>query len=198
MRQFVVISHDVSPTADISLADLPGAGRLDVLCRALNSALFLSHDIRDDVRVHLIVADTYTLRFDGATLRGLHPDERSIAARIDAALDVAEDAIGHQPVEASPGVSVYRMDTAATLSMLADTQPVYWLTATGTPLPDVSIPSDAAFVLSDHRDFTAADTAVLEDTATERLTVGPRSVHGHHAITIVNNFLDTAGYTEYS
>lgn len=197
MRQFVLLGHEAPTEPGISLDDLPGAGRLDVLCRAVNSALVLSHDLRSDVEIALVIDDTYTISFAGSSLRNLHPDERTIASRIDGALAVAEEAIGHQPVEASPGVFVYRMDTAATLTTIAEDRPVYWLTAAGRPLPDVTVPSEAAFVLSDHRDFTDTDRQLLEETAEQQVSVGPRAVHGNHAITIVHNYLDTAGYTQY-
>jgi tRNA (pseudouridine54-N1)-methyltransferase len=49
MRQFVVVGHDAPTTDDFSLDDLPGAGRLDVLCRCITAALLLSHGIRDGV-----------------------------------------------------------------------------------------------------------------------------------------------------
>ncbi|MEF8821408.1 MAG: tRNA (pseudouridine(54)-N(1))-methyltransferase TrmY, partial [Halovenus sp.] len=35
MRQFIVHGHAVPPTAEVSLDDLPGAGRLDLLARCV-------------------------------------------------------------------------------------------------------------------------------------------------------------------
>ena len=85
MRQFIVLAHELSADAEINLDDLPGAGRLDLLSRCVTSALLCSHDIRENVRVHLVV-DGYLVSFDGETIRGLSPDERSTAARIRRAL----------------------------------------------------------------------------------------------------------------
>jgi len=98
MRQFVVIGRGVPTDPDaVSLSDIPGAGRLDLLCRCVAAGVFLSHGIREQVRVHLVVADELTISFDADTLRHLHPDERNIAARVRDALDARQDAIGHMP-----------------------------------------------------------------------------------------------------
>ncbi|TKX76746.1 tRNA (pseudouridine(54)-N(1))-methyltransferase TrmY, partial [Halorubrum sp. SD626R] len=120
MRQFVVVGHEVPTDPDaISLSDIPGAGRLDLLCRCVSTGVFLSHGIRENVRVHLVVADELTVTFDADTLRHLHPDERNVAARVRDALAAKPDAIGHMPADVSPGVELRRMGLDATLDRIA-------------------------------------------------------------------------------
>jgi tRNA (pseudouridine54-N1)-methyltransferase len=198
MRQFVVVGHDAPTTPDFSLDDLAGgAGRLDVLCRCVSAALFLSHDVREDVRVNLVLDDTVTVVFDGATVRRLNPDERSTAALVRGALEDRAEAIGHEPVEASPGVSLYRLGFAATLDRLADEGAVVQLHEDGDPVVDRPTPGDPVFVLSDHREFTDDEAALLDDVADERVRLGPRALHANHAITVAHNYLDTGGFERY-
>ncbi len=198
MRQFVVTGHDAPTTPEFSLDDLPsGAGRLDVLCRCLNAAFFLSHAIREDVRVHLVLADTFTIAFDGREVRRLNPDERSTAARIRGALEQREEAIGHIPAEASPGVSIRRVGFEQTLRDVAEESTVVELHEHGTPVVDVTPPENPAFVLSDHHDFTDGEADLLSELSDERVRLGPHAMHADHAITVAHNYLDTAGYTEY-
>ncbi|ERH03048.1 MAG: hypothetical protein J07HN6_00369 [Halonotius sp. J07HN6] len=197
MRQFIILGHDAPTTADFSLDNLSGAGRLDVLCRCVGAAVFLSHGIREAVRVHLVLGDAYTLRFDSDTLRRLYPDERTIAARIRDALGQREDAIGHQPAESSPGMELYRFGFESTIDAVADDGTVIQLHAEGTPLPEASPPSDPVFVLSDHEDFTARETELLTERADQRLRVGPETLHADQTITVTHNWLDTVGYSEY-
>lgn len=196
MRQFIVLGHNAPTTPEFSLDDLSGAGRLDVLCRCVGAAVFLSHGIRDSVRVRLVLSDEYTLRFDSDTLRRLYPDERTIAARIRDALEQREDAIGHMPAEVSPGMELYRLGFEATLDDASDGTLVQ-LHAEGTPLPEASLPDDPVFVLSDHEDFTDSEADLLADRADQRLRVGPETLHADQTITVAHNWLDTAGYTEY-
>ena len=198
MRQFVVIGHDAPTTPDFSLDDLAGAaGRLDVLCRCVTSAFFLSHAIREDVRVHLVLADEYTVTFDGSELRRLNPDERSTAALVRNALEEREEAIGHVPVETSPGVSLTRRGFEATLDDVARDGTVVQLHEDGDPVVDVAPPTDPVFVLSDHHDFGTDEAARIEAHAERRLSLGPEPLHADHAITVAHNYLDTDGFERY-
>ncbi|MBC9986695.1 MULTISPECIES: tRNA (pseudouridine(54)-N(1))-methyltransferase TrmY [Haloferax] len=198
MRQFIVTGHDAPTTPDFSLDDIAGgAGRLDVLCRCVNSAFFLSHDIREDVRVHLVLGNEYTVRFEGSELRRLNPDERSTAALIRKALEKREEAIGHMPAESSPGVSIRRMDFETTLEKAARDATVVELHEDGDPVVQVEPPENPLFVLSDHHDFTDEEAELLAAAADERVRLGPEILHADHSITVAHNYLDTAGYSRY-
>jgi tRNA (pseudouridine54-N1)-methyltransferase len=197
MRQFIVVGHDAPTTSDFSLDGLPGAGRLDVLCKCVTSALLVSHDIREDVQVSLVLDDALTIRFDGATLRGLHPDERSTAALIRTALEQREEAVGHMEVETSPGVFLSRRDFATTLSDAASDGTVVELHEDGTPVVDVEPPENPVFVLSDNRDFTDGEAEHLASVADRRIRLGPRRLHADQAITVAHNYLDTGGFRTY-
>ncbi|MEF8885912.1 MAG: tRNA (pseudouridine(54)-N(1))-methyltransferase TrmY [Haloarculaceae archaeon] len=197
MRQFVVVGHDAPTTPDFSLDDLAGgAGRLDVLCRCVSAALFLSHDVREDVRVHLVLADELTVVFDGSAVRRVNPDERSTAALVRDALEERREAIGHVPVETSPGVSLYRFGLATALDRLAD-ETVVQLHEDGDPVVERPVPTDPVFVLSDHRDFADSEAELLAEAADDRVRLGPRALHADHAITVAHNYLDTDGFERY-
>jgi tRNA (pseudouridine54-N1)-methyltransferase len=198
MRQFVVSGHDVPTTPDFSLDDLAGgAGRLDVLCRCVNAAFFLSHAIREPVRIHLVLADAFTVTFDGGDLRRLNPDERSTAALIRTALEHREDAIGHMPADSTPGVSIRRLGFEPTLERVAERATIVELHEDGDPVVDVEPPAHPAFVLSDHHDFTAREAELLAERADRRVRLGPELLHADHAITVAHNWLDTQGFTRY-
>ncbi len=195
MRQFVVLGHEVPLTGDFSLDDLTGAGRVDVLCRCVNSAFCLSHAIREDARVWLVVQDEFTVRFEGSDLRNLNPDERSTAALIRGALDEKDGAIGRMEAESSPGVSIFRRGLAGVLDELDGT--MLALHEEGEPIVETEPPAEPAFVLSDHRDFTAHEAELLAERADRRVRLGPERLHADHAITVAHNWLDTGGFAHY-
>lgn len=197
MRQFVILAHEVPLTGSFSLDDLPGQGRLDLLCRCLADALLVSHGIREDVSVSLVLADECTVRFDGDSLRGLRPDERSTAARIRDALVQRDEAVGHVPVETSPGVYLTAKGFEGTIDALPDATALYQLHEDGDPIADANVPADAVFVLSDHREFAEGEESVLADRRVRRLSVGPAAIHANQAITVVLNWLDTDGFESY-
>lgn len=198
MRQFIILGHDAPTDASFSLDDIAGgAGRLDVLCRCVNSAFFLSHAIRSAVRCRLVLNDAFTIRFEGRELRRLNPDERSTAALIRNALEQRENAIGHMEAETSPGVYLSRLGTEETITNAADEGTVIELYEDGQPVGAVDPPTNPVFVLSDHNDFTGAETELLEKIADQRVQLGPERLHADHAITVVQNYLDTDGFAQY-
>ncbi|WP_231185260.1 tRNA (pseudouridine(54)-N(1))-methyltransferase TrmY [Haladaptatus sp. DYF46] len=198
MRQFIVLGHDAPTTPDFSLDDLAGAaGRLDALCRCVNSAFFLSHDFRSDVRLFLVMQDELTIRFEGSELRRLNPDERSTAALIRTALEAKSEAIGHMEAESTPGVFVSKRDFETILSEASGKATVVELHEEGRPVVDLEPPEDPLFVLSDHGDFTDEEADLLAEASDARVRLGPSLLHGNHAMTVAHNYLDTDGYADY-
>ena len=91
VRYFVITGHKAATTGDFKLDDIcGGAGRMDILCRCVNSGFFLSHDLRKDVEVYLVLEGgddaPKTVRFSGADMKYLNPDERSTSSLIRNAL----------------------------------------------------------------------------------------------------------------
>ncbi|WP_225335230.1 tRNA (pseudouridine(54)-N(1))-methyltransferase TrmY [Halomicrobium urmianum] len=195
MRQFVVVGHDVPTTPEFSLGDLTGAGRLDLLARCVTAGFVLSHGIREDVRVHLVLDGEYAVHFEGSELQGLNPDERSTAALVRTALEDREEAIGHVAAETTPGVSISRRDLAAVLDDAGGT--VLRLHENGDGVAGIDPPDDPVFVLSDERDLTDEEAALVDERADRCVSLGPRAIHADHAITVAHNYLDTDGFSEY-
>jgi tRNA (pseudouridine54-N1)-methyltransferase len=201
MRQFLVLAHDGPTDPDFSLEDLPGAGRLDVLCRCVTSALLLSHGIREDTRVWLVLGNSCSVRFEGSEIRRLNPDERSTAALIRGALEECEEAIGHMDAESSPGVFVSRRGLEGVLDEMesqgSEENTFVTLHEDGMPVTDLDPPTDPIFVLSDHRDFTAEESELLAEKGDERVRLSPQKLHANHAIAVAHSYLDTAGFERY-
>ncbi|MFB6104817.1 MAG: tRNA (pseudouridine(54)-N(1))-methyltransferase TrmY [Halobacteriaceae archaeon] len=195
MREFVVLAHAAPTDPGFSLDDLAGAGRMDLLCRAVSAAVFTSHGIRSAVRVHLVVQDAVTITVDSDSLRNARPDERSIAGLLNAGLAAAADAIGHQPADAAPGVTVRTRGLELTLAAIE--APVYALHEDGTPVDEVEVPADVAFVLSDHVEFSEDEQATVAAVADETVCLSPKVVHTDHAVTLSHHWLDTDGYTRF-
>jgi len=186
MRRFVVLGHEAWTTPDFNLNDLPGsAGRMDVLCRAIGAAFFLSHGLRHDVELILLLQDKVQIRLVGDRVRRLNPDERSTAAILKHALErLAED-----EVESSPGVFVRAGDLPSILDRLyqVGAHPVV-LHEEGTPIETFDIPTEPAFFLSDHLDFSESDERTLADVP--RVSLGRQALHTSQCITIVHHLLD--------
>ena len=74
VNRFIVLGHRAYTTGDFKLDDIcGGAGRLDILVRCVNSAFFLSHDLRKDSEIYLVLEGgtdaPKTVRFYGPDMK---------------------------------------------------------------------------------------------------------------------------------
>ncbi|MDD1707673.1 MAG: tRNA (pseudouridine(54)-N(1))-methyltransferase TrmY, partial [Methanoregulaceae archaeon] len=179
MIRFAVLGHLAHTAGDFSLNDMPGgAGRMDILCRCVNTALFLSHGMRRDVEVFLILLGPpnppRTILFSGEKVRYLSPDERSAGSLIKKALNVpASDEFR----ESTPGVYVRR----GGLRELFAGYPFVLLDESGTDVRIVSaLPGN--YLLSDHLNLTEEE--IKETGELPVYSVGPKALHADHTITV--------------
>jgi tRNA (pseudouridine54-N1)-methyltransferase len=188
MTIFAVIGHLAATTGGFNLNDMPGgAGRMDILCRSVNTSLFLSHDLRRDVTVYLLLLGgteaPKTVMFSGEKVRSLNPDERSAGALIKKALELP---VGEEFRESTMGVFVRR----GGLSRLLREHRFAVLDECGEDITKaVSLPE--AFLLSDHMDFTQEEQELTKRFP--RYSVGPKILHADHTITVLLNVLDRQG-----
>lgn len=191
MKDFLIIGHK-AVTAPFSLNDLPGAaGRMDILCRCVNAALFLSHDLRRDVRVFLVLkgepSPPKLIRFEGSAVRYLSPDERSAASLIKKAL---EKNVQDFWTESTPGVSIRKGDLDELLKEI-DKKFIY-LREDGEDLHAKKFEEhfDLLFVLGDHLGLTGDEEKIIEGYDPEIVSVGPLSLHADHCIVLLHNEMD--------
>lgn len=191
-RAFVVVGHTQPTTPDFTLNDLPGgAGRLDVLARCVTSAFCVSHGLRTDVEVFLAVRDRVVIRFEGAHLKRLNPDERSTAALIKHALAALRAGQRAGWARSTPGVSARFGTLKSVLEELkARGFTLYVLDERGRDVRAAELDEPVAFVLSDHRNFTPDEEALLQALKLPKLSVGPVVLHADQCIVLVHNELD--------
>ena len=100
-RRFVIVGQKATASPEFSLTDIPGtSGRLDVLLRCLRAALLVSHGLRRDTVVYLVLLGgplaPRVLRVDGRHVRFIRPDERMLAITVQKAL--ARSATDAEPI----------------------------------------------------------------------------------------------------
>lgn len=189
MRRFLVVGHKASTDPGFPLDDLAGAaGRMDLLLTAANAALLVSHGMRRDVEVGLLLLGPPDpprfVRLAGHSLRSWQPDLRSDAAILRKALDAASR------VERSVAPGVYGSRATFEEALDALGPAFVYLKEGGRDIREVSLPVDATYVLSDSLDLSAPEEAALAERAPIVVGVGPLSLHADQAIAIVHNELD--------
>ncbi len=193
MRYFVITGHKAVTTGDFKLDDIAGgAGRLDILVRCVNSAFFLSHDLRKDVEIYLVLEGgddaPKTVVFKGAELRYLNPDERSTASLIRNAL--LKKVQPGEEIRSSPGVYNTRMSFADVLEKLSKVGSFVYLKEDGVDCRDYEFPENPIFVLGDNQDPTTEEEEILQSYSPDKICIGPYSLHADHCMIIVQNEVD--------
>ncbi len=191
-RTFVFVSHTVPVDGAWGLDDLCGeAGRVDVMCRALQSTLFLSHDLRQDTHAVLFFATDprkpTAIRFDGGKVNRLNPDERSTAARIRNALQARHEDPWWNRVEDGIEMAPFSL---AELAAELDGTPII-LHKDGVALEETTLPPNPVFVLGDHLPLT--DDEMAPFAAAQRVSLGPVWYHGNHVASILHHRMDRGG-----
>ena len=194
VRYFAVVGHRAMNKGKLPLNDLAGgAGRMDVLIRAVMSSLLTSHGIRENVEVILHLqggpGPNRRLKFVGSELRGFHAEERSVAGLIAKAIREPMPAIG-QWIERTPGVYDGGGQLSQTLKEWKDFDIIrldadaerLWKSGANIPTTSVSNPQTIAFILSD-------DQPLNTEEGLPR-SLGSTWLQGHHAIALCHFLLD--------
>jgi tRNA (pseudouridine54-N1)-methyltransferase len=197
MRRFVLIGQKASATPDFSLDDVPGtSGRLDVLLRCVRSALLVSHGLRRDTLVYLVLygggrAPPRSVRIDSRVASYMRPDERTMAGRVRAMLATKAEGDGFAAERqgmavADGGLEVVLADLGAGAS--------YVLDEAGADIRDEALDLESpVFFVGDHLGFDPELRARLDASGARSIRVGPVSLHADDAIAIVRNELDRRG-----
>ncbi|MBI2389068.1 MAG: tRNA (pseudouridine(54)-N(1))-methyltransferase TrmY [Deltaproteobacteria bacterium] len=207
MRRFVVIGQQATAAGDFLLIDVAGtSGRLDVLLRCLRAALLVSHGLRRDTVVYLVLLGgpraPRVVRFDGSAIRFVRPDERSLGVMVQKALEAGLEGCGF--VEIRSGLAVAEGGLDAVLADLpravrAVEAPsagasAYVLDEGARDIRDAEIDlREPVFFVGDHLGFDDGSRLLLAAHGVTRLGLGPVSVHAEDAITLVCNELDRRG-----
>jgi tRNA (pseudouridine54-N1)-methyltransferase len=194
-RKFAIIGHRAQSTGKLNLNDLAGScGRIDVLARAVNTGLFLSHGIRNntDVTLHLQGGDgpIRRINFDGSKIRGLRPDERAIAGQIGKVLNQPIPPIGLYP-SISEGLWHSGGGINHTINEWKnDNVRIFVLDANGVKFdPEIHQSNSVGFLLSDDKPFNENEIEYMEGL--ERISLGDTWLQGHACISIIHHHIDS-------
>lgn len=190
MRTFVVIGRTARADAQVRLDDLAGtSGRLDVMARCVRAALCVSHGIRTNVIVHIVLMGgtrPVTVRIDGARAKFIRPDERALATTLIKAVSRHEtDSEGF--IEQRNGIAVAwgGLDAA-----IADARGQQFILEEGADDLRPASDGDGVFFVGDHLGFASEVRDKLAAIGVRPVSVGPVSLHSDDVVTLVSNELD--------
>ncbi|MDD1731150.1 MAG: hypothetical protein CG440_182 [Methanosaeta sp. NSM2] len=197
MRTFVIVGHKATTSPNFSLEDIPGtSGRLDILCRAATAAFVISHGIRKDASVYLVLLGgeaPKTILLHGESLRHLNPDERTTAALLKKALALPAT---ERWAMSTSGITVRLGGLPELLEDFKGADLVY-LKEDGPDIrgmEGISSAGKTVFILGDHTGMTEEEEELMGRAGARTASLGETSLHADHCIVILNWMLDSNAF----
>jgi tRNA (pseudouridine54-N1)-methyltransferase len=190
MPEFIYYSKSAVTAGNFIKDNLMEAGRMDIAINVIISAFFVSHDIRKDVKLHLI--------FDGPPTPPLHilieyhPDlplsKKDVAGLIKRILYKAPKEKG-KTTNPLPGCTVEKKSFEVLVEELsAEGKNVFLLDKRGKDIRDLKFEGNEVFVLGDQDGFPDDKKHLLKRI--DKITVSPRILFASQVLTIVHNEMD--------
>ncbi len=189
MRTFILYARKARTDEKFSLEDLPGSGgRMDLVARFVSSALFLSHSVRTDTTVHVVLngppKPPVTVTFYGSEMRRVTVDERSIAIWLQKALEKMGD-LGN-------GI-VAEKKSFQQLVKLHAKNPIYILHEKGKPLFETKLEPEPVFIIGDHLGMPPKDEKFAQRYAKAKISLGVKSYLASSVVSVLNWACDNEG-----
>jgi len=195
MREFILFAHK-AVTSDFSLNDLPSAGRMDLVCRCISSALFISEAIRKDTSIHVVLngppSPPKTISFFGNEIRNLYPDERTIASFIKNALRKKLNLKGKEEILVFPGLKISRKSFEDLIKERKEKHLIY-LHKDGKDFREFKFKENPVMILGDQKGLDKKLEKFLDRFKAEKVSLGKVEYLASSCISIIHNELDRRG-----
>lgn len=179
MRRFLLKASRAA-TGDFSINNIPGAGRMDVVCRSITSALWLSDKLRDDTIFFALLEGKPNgpklLTFNPLKMKRFYPDERNIASHIRLALLGKQKSIKIENISFKDFINQTKSQ-------------IIVLDKYGEDIKRVYIEDDVLFILGDDKGLDVDDMNFLKDKSI-KVSIGKKNYLASQVISIVQNELD--------
>jgi tRNA (pseudouridine54-N1)-methyltransferase len=189
MREFIYYSRNAVTAGNLIQDDLMKAGRMDIVCNVIIQAFFISNQMRDDVKLHLI--------FDGPPTPPRHLvlesnsqmpiSKKDIAGLIKRMLYKSPDAEGL--AEIFPGAKIEKKSFEKLVKELdSDGKEVLLLDEKGKDIRELKLKGNEVFIVGDHDGFPSEKKKFLKTI--DKIAVGPKTLFASQVFTILHNEVD--------
>ncbi|TRZ54200.1 tRNA (pseudouridine(54)-N(1))-methyltransferase TrmY [archaeon] len=187
MRTFILYSRGW--TKPFSEKDLPGAGRIDIACRCVSAALFVSYTVRRDTRIFISLnggEKPVALCFDGQ-IRKISPDERSIGLWISKTL---ANTFTKEWKRTDNGILYAQKSFEEILEEVKKEKcDFYLLDEEGKNIEETEIKENPAFILGDNAGIPEKEKALAEKFS-EKISLGETSYLASSCISVLHWICD--------
>jgi len=188
MREFIYYSGRARTSGNFDTSELMQAGRMDIVCNVIISALFLSHKMREDVHLHLIFMGQPTppRHLEFVSNKELPISKKDVAGLIKVMLYKCREG---ERREIFPGCFVEKKSFQQVIKELeSDGKKILVMDKKGKDIRELKKNEieNAVFVVGDEEGFAKKEIKRFKS----RISIGPEIYFASQTLTILNNELD--------
>ena len=188
-REFIYYSRNAVTAGNMIKDDLKKAGRMDIVCNVIISVFFISNEMRDDIKLHLI--------FDGPPNAPRHLvlesnkempiSKKDVANLLKRLLYKCKEV---EKREIIPGCFIEKKSFEKVIKNLIEQNvKLFILDKNGENIRDIEIPKDCGFIIGDQDGIPKKEMKNLKKYL-EKVSIGPKTYFASQVVAVVNNELD--------
>ena len=195
VREFIYYSQKARTTGNFG-DDLMKAGRMDIACQIVIMSFFISHKLRNNVKLHLIFngppdAPKHIEMFPGKAF-GEDSDhdisKKDVAGLIKKLLYKYKPGINNEVMK---GYFIEKRGIIDFVNKLLDEdKEVFILDKKGEDIREIKIGKNPVFILGDHDGIPKLEMKRLKKMDIKKISVGDEMYFASQTMTIVQNELD--------
>ncbi len=205
MRTFVYFSGTARTSGNFNVNNLMKAGRMDIVMHTIIHAFFLSHKLRENVKLHLVFYGAPDppkhIEMHVKTNRGVPKTGKNVGS-----LDISKKDLGNlikkilykhkegKKTEVLPGCFVEKKSFLKVIEeLIEEGNEIFILEKKGKNIREAEIPEQSVFIIGDHRGLPKKELRRLKKVG-KTISVGPQTYFASQVVTILNNELDLRGF----
>ncbi len=189
MREFIYYSKNAVTAGNFIKDDLKSAGRMDIVCNVIISAFFISNEMRDDVKLHLILdgQPTPPRHIVLESNKDMPISKKDIAGLIKKMLYKSPDKEGLK--EIFPGCSIEKKSFEKLVYDLNDEgKNILLLDKKGKDIRNLCINGNEVYIIGDQDGFPKDKSKLLKKI--DKISVSPKVIFASQVFTIIHNEID--------
>lgn len=192
MRNFIYFSGTAKTSGNFDVNNLMTAGRMDIVMHVIINTFFVSHSLRDDVKLHLVFygQPDPPKHIEMQVKPETNLSKKDVANLIKKILYKYKE---KEKAEVLPGCFVEKKSFLNVVGgLVSEGKKIFILGKRGKDIRNVKIPEESVFVFGDHDGLPKKELKRLRKIAT-LVSAGPKTYFASQIITIINNELDLRG-----
>ena len=193
MRQFVYFSSTARTSGNFPVDNLMSAGRMDIVMHVIINAFFLSHSLRDDVKLHLV-------------FYGMPDPPKHIEMQVKPETELSKKDVAGlirkilykykegRKTEVLPGCFVEKKSFLRVIEELKKQgNELFVLDKKGENIREAKLSDKCIFVIGDQNGLPKKELKRLKEIG-RIVSIGPKTYFASHTVTILNNEMDLRGF----